>query len=126
MDVTHPMRKATDLPANSLHHASVSVSGHGHSESTRQIDIAVSVRVPHVAPPRLLPEDGKVVGEVGDVARLDLGEALREATRPGTGRRNLDEGRLIPVGGLAHDPPRLAAGTGRVNEWRAWNEREQG
>jgi len=48
-------------------HAVVAVTADGYAEATGQVDVAVAVRIPHVAPPRLLPEDGSVVGEVGYV-----------------------------------------------------------
>ena len=75
------------------------MSGEGDAEGSGQVEVHIAVDVADVRPERLLPEDREAVADEGDVAGLDLPEALPQ--RPGARPRGGD---LDVRQGIAEDP----------------------
>ena len=78
MHISHTM----DEPLGLLHqgplNSGMGVTRERDPESPREVDVDVSVHVTNVGAARFFPEDGKVLGQIGDVTGLDRAQALPE------------------------------------------------
>ena len=71
MHVSHAMDEQLGLLHQRPPDPRMRVTRERDPERSREIEVHVSVDITHVGSPGLVPKDGKVLGQVGDVTGLD-------------------------------------------------------
>ena len=75
VNVAHAVQQLLRLRPDGGDNARVAVAHRGDSEGRRHVEKAVAVNIGDEAAPRLLPEDGEVGGQIGDVGTLSPAES---------------------------------------------------